>query len=822
MKRFLSKLRFPRIVAVLVAILLVLFLVRPGVSRWRWRATQSISQALGRRVQIGDIRLRFLPQLGFELDDFSIFDDPSFGAEPLLRAPSVNATVRLTALIRGRLEISSLSFNEASLNLTRNSEGQWNLQDLLERTSRISTAPTSARKAGRATFPYIEAEKTRINFKLGPEKTHFALTEAQFAFWQETENAWGMRLKARPIRTDANLTDTGIMNISGLWQRSAAADQTPISITFQWKQAQIGQVSKLISGADKGWRGSVLLSGSASGTPANLTLAADASIDDFRRFEVMDGDDLQLAIHCAANYSPAGNSLSALDCKSLAGNGYFEATGNASLPSYEIKLSSNNVPAASAMELLRHIKTGLPQDLDLDGLLNSTLHIRHLQPGEAADLRGDGEIEKLILSNGDASAAVHLERVPFTIALANNSPVIDIGPVNAALAQPQPLQVHASLNRFGYRATVRGEAGLKRLFQAAQILHIPVPAVSADGTATADVAISGDWADSRPLIVGNAQLHNVFGKVRGLNSPLEIRSANLALTKDAVRVQNLIATAADAQWKGSLIVPRPCPTPRDCTLQFNLHAQEVSAASLNKLLNPAARKQPWYNFLSLGDAPVPYLLQANAVGKVSIEQMALGTTNASQVTADITLADGQLTLANLRAGVLGGRISGDWKADFAVRPPSYSGRGEIESASLASVAALMHDDWMDGSGSARYEFNTAGRDLKALLSAADLSAEFTIQNGHFPRIALGEGTGQLRATVFSGNLILRDGLFSLDEAKLAATSGVYSVSGTVSLAGALNMQLIGEGANRYDVSGTLTRTRVSPARPVPTRASIRP
>jgi len=31
-----------------------------------------------------------------------IYEDPAFGAEPMLRAPEVTAVVRLTSLLRGR------------------------------------------------------------------------------------------------------------------------------------------------------------------------------------------------------------------------------------------------------------------------------------------------------------------------------------------------------------------------------------------------------------------------------------------------------------------------------------------------------------------------------------------------------------------------------------------------------------------------------------------------------------------------------------------------------------------------------------------------
>ena len=64
-----------------------------------------------------------------------------------------------------------------------------------------------------------------------------------------------MRLKANPIRTDANLTDTGVINVSGMWQRSPVFHETPVQLSFEWNKAQLGQVSRLIYGGDKGWRG---------------------------------------------------------------------------------------------------------------------------------------------------------------------------------------------------------------------------------------------------------------------------------------------------------------------------------------------------------------------------------------------------------------------------------------------------------------------------------------------------------------------------------------------------------------------------------------
>ena len=165
-----------------VLLLLMLFLVRPGANRLRTRIVSSISLALGRPVEVASVSWRLLPQPGFDLNDFVVEDDPAFGAEPMLRASEVSATLRLTSFLRGRLEISSLGLTEPSLNLVRNSQGHWNLENLLERAEKIPVAPTAKPKTERRPgFPYVEASRGRINFKFGAEKRPYALMDADFS-----------------------------------------------------------------------------------------------------------------------------------------------------------------------------------------------------------------------------------------------------------------------------------------------------------------------------------------------------------------------------------------------------------------------------------------------------------------------------------------------------------------------------------------------------------------------------------------------------------------------------------------------------------------
>jgi hypothetical protein len=821
--RFLLKSFSRRGLVTIAVILIALLVARPGAGRLRWRISNSISLAIGKRVQIGSVHLRFLPRFGFELDDFLIYDDPAHGSEPLLRAQDVTATLRLISMARGRFEISSLSLNDASLNLTRDSDSRWSLEDLFQRTSQITTAPTAAGyRESRPEFPYIEATHARVNVKIGDEKTHFAMTDAEFALWQESEAVWGLRLKARPIRTDANLTDTGVINISGAWRRGPAAE-TPIAATFQWKQAQAGQISRLISGEDKGWRGGVLISGELSGTSKDLKIVADASVDDLGRYDIFNSEALPIAAHCVALYNLPANSFSDIDCSSPVGPGNLELKGAArgsGFSTYGFTLGVSQVPAQSLVTVLQHIAASVPQNLNVKGLINSSIEIGRSAASDPVTWRGDGELLNLAIVRGSGSPFL-LDRVPFSLA-SGTKPEVKLGPVDIALGRSSTVQARAAVSFTGYMASVRGEANVPRLLQFASAFGVSVPTVAAEGASTVDLTLAGDWTGSHSPVTGAAQLHTVRAQVRGLNAPLEIRAANLTLASDSVHVQNINAVAGGMQWRGSMLIPRPCATPKDCTLQFNIHAAEVNAASLNTLLNPAARKQTWYKLLSFGDKSAPYLLQARATGKLSIDKLALGTANADRFSADVSLDQGKLTLSGFRCAVVGGKISGDWKADFSSKPPQYAGSGNIEGVALEQLSDLMRNNWIEGAGSARYEFKSAGWGLQDVIADAGLSATFALKDGGFPRVVLNSKAGPLRVRSFEGGLSLKDGDFSFEDAKLTAQDGIYTISGTASVRGVLNLKMVNEGAPGYDISGTLTRTRVSQLATTSARASLKP
>ena len=822
-----------------VVLLLALFLIRPGANRLRTRIVNSISLALGRPVEVAAVKLRLLPKPGFDLENFVIHDDPAFSAEPMLRASEVTASLRVTSLLRGRLEIARLNLTEPSLNLVRNAAGHWNLETLIERAAKIPVAPTSKAKTERRPgFPYIEADRGRINFKFGPEKKPYALTDADFALWQDSENEWGMRLNAQPVRTDFNLSDTGAVNVSGSWQRATTLRDTPLQFALQWDRAQLGQVTKLAYGNDKGWRGGLKVSATMAGTPARLAIAVAASVQDFRRYDIFGGGDLRLAVQCSGRYSSSDRTLSEVACSAPAGDGTISVNGSIhsllSPGDYDFALTGHDLPIQSLIAFARHAKQGVPDDLVATGRLNGNVRCRRAGTPAGVVCEGGGETSGFELRSRLTRTDLVLGRVSFAairstsrVALGEIVPPpetqFELGPLDLTLGRPVPATVHGWVSRSGYSFTVQGDAQLQRLLQLARTMGIPTPQPAADGLAKVDLQVAGAWSGFvAPRAMGKAQLHSIRAEVRGLNAPLEITSANLSLTPDQVKVESLTASIAGTSWRGSLELPRPCIVPDSCPVRFDLHADEIATDRLNQLVNPHIPKQPWYRFLSSPTPGVPYLLTVHAVGKLTANRVLIRKLIGNHISANLELDQGKLRLSDLRGDVLGGRHVGEWQADFTAKPPEYGGSGTLERISLNQLSESMNDDWITGSATAIYRVKASGLDATALFASATGTWQVDAREGLLRHVALSELAGPLQMHRLAAYLSLHNGSFEIQEGKLETRAGIYQVSGTASLTRALNLKLTQAGAQGFDITGTLTEPHVSLILTPETQAALKP
>ena len=837
MKFFSSKRRW----AVVAAVVLLLFAFRPGASRLKSRIIASISSGVGRPVDIGSVHLRLLPWPGFDLENLVVYDDAAFGAEPMLRASDVTATLRLASLVRGHIEISRLDMSEPSLNLVRDANGRWNVETLLEHSAHTPLAPTAkARLEPRPAFPYIEATSGRINFMHGPEKRPYALTNADFSLWQDSENAWGVRLKAQPVRTDLNLNDTGLLQVSGTWQRAEVLRDTPLVFTVEWDRPQLGQLTKLISGIDQGWRGGMRLELNLTGTPAKLLISSDASIEDFRRYDITTEEPLRLAAHCDGQYSSIDREFHDILCSAPVNGGSIVLKGSAGLPGshiYDLAVTAADVPAGALLAFTRHAKKNLAEDLTAKGALRGNLSIA--EDADSSNLRfeGSGEIAGLHLASAANKAQIGPVTVPFVF---TDGPASQRNAyarlVSSTLGAPKfsglsidfgPFLIsgrataRGRLDRGGYGISLTGESDIAKALTSARMVGIPALASAAEGSAQLDLKVSGPWAGwgyvapqgfSPPQVTGVAKLRNVRVPIRAASAPIEIESADLHLLPDSVRVEKLNAKAAGTSWIGSLEMPRGCGTPAACQIRFNLHANQLTPAALSVWITPHPKDRPWYRVLEKSAAPESFFAGLRAWGQIGVGRLVLHSAEATRLSADVTLDRGKLKIAGLTADFLGGKYQGDWESDLTVKPVVSSSRGSFTGASLAGVAELMKDPWISGVGSGTYQFTATGLSFADLWRTAEGSLRFDFHQGLLPHVSI-EDEGPLKFARFSGDARLKAGQLEMNGATLDSPDSTFLVSGTATSKRELEIKLVREGnmsGGGYQITGTVSAPRVEP------------
>ena len=820
-----------RHVALLAAlVLLALFLFRPGASRLKSRIISSLSSAIGRSVDISSAHIRLLPRPGFDLENLVVYDDPAFGSEPMLRASEVTADLRLSSLLRGRLEVAKLDLTEPSLNLVHHVGGGWNLESLLERTARTPLAPTGkAKSEPRAGFPYIEGSSGRINFKNGPEKKPYALTSADFALWQESENAWGVRLKAQPFRSDMNLNDTGLLQITGTWQRSGTFRDTPLQFNVEWSQAQLGQLTKFFTGNDKGWRGDMRLDAAITGTPAALKISSSILAGDFRRYDIAGGKSLRLAARCDSEYNAQEHAFHQIACNAPVGSGLIAVTGQAGLrgsAEYALEVTANDVPASAVGALARRVKKDLPEDLSLEGSLRGKLSISK-SANSGANLGIEGQCEIAGLRASSASEKVELGPVTIPVVLAAASARTTsrsfgdlraaIGPFSFERTRAGTAILRGWVDRSGYSFTATGDADISRTLRLARIFGLRSLRTSAEGAAQLNLQIAGSWAAGNgvagfasPQITGSAKLRNVRFDLRSGIEPVEITSAEMQLSADAIHVGKLNARAAGTTWKGSLDTPRGCGRPESCPVHFQLNTDQISLSDVQEWGNPNPKNRPWYRVL--GTAPSPSLLaRVQASGRISADRFMFRGILASKVSADLDLDSGKLELSSLQADLLGGKQRGKWQANFGVKPPACSGSGSLTGIALNSVAKLMHDDWVAGNASAGYDIH--GPCSPDFWRSLQGTIQVSVTDGSLPHVFLENNAETLKIRNFSAMARLHDEEMEVSNGKLDSPEGQFDVRGTASFDRKIDFKLArvpaGSGT-AYTVSGSVAEPRVAP------------
>jgi AsmA protein len=837
--------RWLLVLLLLVLVIIGALVVPPLVNanRLRGKLVSSLSAALGRPVRLENVSLRLLPRPGFAFDNLEVAEDPNFGSEPVMRAANVVVGLRLLPLWRGQMEVATISLNEASVNLARSADGHWNFESVLERTSQLpARLPTGPRRtsAGQR-FPYLSVTNGRVNFKRGAEKLPFSFTDAEFSLWLETPQQWRLRFRATPVRTDLDASYTGELRVEGSIQRAAASaaaglSDSGISIHGQWVRAPLGQMSRMIEGIDRGWRGQTTVDFILNGTAAEANVTARVQVDGLRRDDFVPTRALPLDVNCigrvallrrvvenAACVLPTGAGNVRLQADSAAGlGGLTTAAGR----DFRGQLVLEHVPAEWALDVFRVARQHVSAQMVAGGELNGSFaYDAAVAPGNrlhgAAEWT-DGTLSAPTLSipltlptvkvntAGDSAAGPatnageHARRKSparrVGDASSSRSPLLlqpvalNLGP---ALGDTQPLTVSGGFSHAGYTMQIDGVAELGRVTELLRLLGFAHWTVlrQISGKAAVHALVDDEWMrgpeSPAASLRGTVALEGVVTDTAWLPGTVALSRATITFAPGVVKWQGLQWTWAGASFDGSAQKYASCEDAADCAWRITAHTPALDVAAIQSAFSPTDTERLLQYFRESRHEGWPEMQIDLTADTLTLAPLTLRRANAG-----MTAVGSQVKITRLTGEVGGGVVEGSGTAALdAGKTELQLGLSHIN---VADIGTQFHEKWGRGT--------LESSATLTLREGSNVTGSFTamLRDGGWP------GTPLERFDSWQMAGTIGDGHIALDRSVAGTGATTERVSGAIGFDRKLDLTVTpatatgaADGAKTIHIGGTV-------------------
>jgi AsmA protein len=143
-------------IAIIVAIIIVLILVLPfviNVNDFRPRIESELTNALGRKVAVGNLSLS-LWSGSLAANNITIADDPAISNAPFVKAESLNVGVNMIPLIFSKiLQIRDITLTRPQVSLLRTPAGKWNFSTIGSTPGENGVSSSAQEPAGKTGAP---------------------------------------------------------------------------------------------------------------------------------------------------------------------------------------------------------------------------------------------------------------------------------------------------------------------------------------------------------------------------------------------------------------------------------------------------------------------------------------------------------------------------------------------------------------------------------------------------------------------------------------------------------------------------------------------
>ena len=335
-------------------------------------------------------------------------------------------------------------------------------------------------------------------------------------------------------------------------RRAPELRQMPLHLDVDWQEAQLGQLARLITGSDPGWRGDLTGEMHLDGTPDAARVAMRLRATGVHRAEFTPAAPIDFDARCNLIYHYAEQSVENMDCDSPLGDGRVHVAGEKpgadAPPRFSVEL--NRVPVTAGLDALRTLRSGLAPDLEAKGTVSGKIVYDTRTPagpvpakpiskaelkrkhaaisgaeqvgpaGPPSPLTGSFTVEGLILSGGGLGRPIQAAK--FTLepaAMVSVAPQLSVKALPADARNPAqaiagtvvvpaggaiPLTLNLRFGLTGYQIGIRGQASFARARELALAAGIPLSdalATLAGDPIAVDLTAEGPWmpAEEIPL-----------------------------------------------------------------------------------------------------------------------------------------------------------------------------------------------------------------------------------------------------------------------------------------------------------------------------------
>jgi hypothetical protein len=802
-----------------VCLLIFLWLADRGVSllirhtRLQRRLTARLGTVFGRSVEVGsyDFSLWGGPTLQAHAVTFG--EDPRFGHEYFLRADSLTVRLRWQSFFHGHMELGAIALESPSLNLVRNSGGDWNVAEWLPKSG--GGAPSSSLPGAAVRFGRIDVTSGRINFKRGDEKLPFALTNVKGYMEPDRSGRWTLNLEAVPTRAAVLLQQAGTIRVSG-HVGGTSSRLRPAVLDLAWDDASLSDLLHLAHGYDFGVRGDLGLVVHAETQGDNWALQGRAELRHLHRWDfAVRPDNPALNVNAKMILYPLASGLDITEATIQAPHSFARADAHFAWPSAaEPQFAAQSVSAAASpaqfeitqsqldlndvLAWIRAFHSDVAPDVSLRGFASVRAGFSAWPPRLTSAI---GAIAGADLASARLRVTAHLSQalfrydhemfslLPATISYGSSDGAIHAEAIAGAGQREFPVyHLSGSLAQVRDLVATAGALGwnISRGWDLAGPVRCDLRWQGARFPWESQPVGSIEWGGEP----AGASLLTPF-----LNQPVKQIRARAELKPGLRHIALTAAEAFGSRWTGTF-------DRHDLAAgwQFALSTDALSVADLDRWLNPRWRQSfldrmlPFLNSSSPANA-VPENLRAE--GRINIEEFSLAPVALRHLQSDVRIGGRHLEVSGAKAEFFGGALEGSLDAQLTAEPAyrlnlDYSG---VDLAALTSAFPTLADLFA-GSASGEFALDSGGGTRADLVSSVECRGNARITDAKLQNINLLDSMHEAEPRSGSSEFSVANAVFACGNGKIifqrlrfTGAAQDIAASGSVDFSRNLNMQL---------------------------------